>query len=215
MRKGDMSNTMESITSAVMDAYLRRTLTGTIPTFSAPYVAKQLASIFVGCCYRIERVQQAAMLCADRIIRDVPSALCQKTSLFALLELLSLMWTSCLVVSSRGSLLELSVSRKQMYTCREPPRPRLLCSDPRPLILCRFDEPSSYLDVKQRLSAALMIRSLLSPDNYVIAVEHVSTSDADVYLRLTYLMCHRICPCLITFLITYVCSTAARLFTVS
>ncbi len=35
-----------------------------------------------------------------------------------------------------------------------------------------FDEPSSYLDVKQRLKAARMIRSLLGPNNYVIAVEH-------------------------------------------
>ena len=35
-----------------------------------------------------------------------------------------------------------------------------------------FDEPSSYLDVKQRLKAAKMIRSLLGPNNYVIAVEH-------------------------------------------
>lgn len=35
-----------------------------------------------------------------------------------------------------------------------------------------FDEPSSFLDVKQRLSAARMIRSLLRPDDYVIVVEH-------------------------------------------
>lgn len=35
-----------------------------------------------------------------------------------------------------------------------------------------FDEPSSYLDVKQRLKAATMIRSLLEPTTYVIAVEH-------------------------------------------
>ena len=35
-----------------------------------------------------------------------------------------------------------------------------------------FDEPSSYLDVKQRLNAARIIRSLLKPTNYVIAVEH-------------------------------------------
>ena len=96
MRRGDMSSAMESITHAVMDTYLRKTLTGDNPTFSAPYVAEDLALIFSGCCYRIERVQQAAMVCADRIIRDVPSALCQKSSLFALLELLSLMWISCL-----------------------------------------------------------------------------------------------------------------------
>lgn len=27
-----------------------------------------------------------------------------------------------------------------------------------------FDEPSSYLDVKQRLNAAITIRSLITPD---------------------------------------------------
>ncbi|KAH9236078.1 hypothetical protein K456DRAFT_1543824 [Colletotrichum gloeosporioides 23] len=35
-----------------------------------------------------------------------------------------------------------------------------------------FDEPSSYLDVKQRLAAARIIRSLLRDDDYVIVVEH-------------------------------------------
>lgn len=35
-----------------------------------------------------------------------------------------------------------------------------------------FDEPSSYLDIKQRLKAAEVIRQLLKPDNYVVAVEH-------------------------------------------
>ena len=35
-----------------------------------------------------------------------------------------------------------------------------------------FDEPSSYLDVKQRLNAARMIRKMLAPEKYVIVVEH-------------------------------------------
>jgi len=35
-----------------------------------------------------------------------------------------------------------------------------------------FDEPSSYLDVRQRLHAAKVIRELLKVDNYVIVVEH-------------------------------------------
>ena len=35
-----------------------------------------------------------------------------------------------------------------------------------------FDEPSSYLDVNQRLKAARVIRSLLKPESYVICVEH-------------------------------------------
>ncbi|XP_046408617.1 protein Pixie [Ischnura elegans] len=35
-----------------------------------------------------------------------------------------------------------------------------------------FDEPSSYLDVKQRLKAAVTIRSLIHPDKFIIVVEH-------------------------------------------
>lgn len=33
-----------------------------------------------------------------------------------------------------------------------------------------FDEPSSYLDVKQRLHAATLIRQTITSDNYVIVV---------------------------------------------
>lgn len=35
-----------------------------------------------------------------------------------------------------------------------------------------FDEPTGYLDIKQRLSAARLIRSLIGDKNYVIVVEH-------------------------------------------
>lgn len=36
-----------------------------------------------------------------------------------------------------------------------------------------FDEPSSFLDVQQRLAAAKLIRSLAEdPSKYVIVVEH-------------------------------------------
>ncbi|EPY39338.1 ATP-binding protein cassette, sub-family E, member 1 [Angomonas deanei] len=35
-----------------------------------------------------------------------------------------------------------------------------------------FDEPSSYLDVRQRITAAQVIRSILTETNYVIVVEH-------------------------------------------
>lgn len=35
-----------------------------------------------------------------------------------------------------------------------------------------FDEPSSYLDVKQRLNAARTIRSLIHPDKYVLVLRY-------------------------------------------
>ncbi len=40
--------------------------------------------------------------------------------------------------------------------------------------VCRymFDEPSSYLDIRQRLRAAQAIRSMLADNSYVIVVEH-------------------------------------------
>ncbi|KAK8055377.1 Phosphatidylinositol 4-kinase STT4 [Apiospora rasikravindrae] len=96
MHRTEVSSVMEGITTAVMERYLSKTIEGKSSTFSAQYAASQLATVFCGCCHRIQRVQQAAFACADKIIREVPSALCQRSSLFALLELLSLMWTSCL-----------------------------------------------------------------------------------------------------------------------
>jgi phosphatidylinositol 4-kinase A len=96
MSKGELSSAMEGVAAAVMDKYIQKTQSGAEPTFSAQYAAEQLATIFCSCCHRIERVQQAAFVCADRFLREIPSALCYRSSLFALIELLSLMWSSCL-----------------------------------------------------------------------------------------------------------------------
>lgn len=91
-----MENCMVAISDEVINTYLERTLSRQNKDVSAPLIAKQLAQIFAGCCHRIARVQQVAITCADRIIDQIPSSLCQKSSLFALLELLTIMWTSCL-----------------------------------------------------------------------------------------------------------------------
>lgn len=91
-----MENCMISIADEVMGVYLSGTLNARQERRSAPYVASQLAAIFSGCCHRILRVQQVAASCADKVISQMPSSLCQKTSLFALLELLTMMWSSCL-----------------------------------------------------------------------------------------------------------------------
>lgn len=54
-----------------------------------------------------------------------------------------------------------------------------------------FDEPSSYLDVKQRLNAAQIIRSLLGPTKYVICVEHdLSVLDYLSVLSVSYMVYH-------------------------
>ena len=91
-----MGNCMLAITLGSVDTYLQRVLSGRGQGFAAPQVALQLVTLFEGCCHRISKVQHAAVSSADRIIAQIPSALCQKASLFALLELLTLMWKSCL-----------------------------------------------------------------------------------------------------------------------
>lgn len=91
-----MENCMGAIADEVMSVYLKGTMGTPSQDNVAPKVAEQLAAMFTGCCNRISRVQQIAASCADKIVHHMPSALCQKSSLFALLELLTIMWTSCL-----------------------------------------------------------------------------------------------------------------------
>ena len=96
INRNELGGCMEAVADHVMAIYLRRTLSGRYADSSAPYVAKQLATILTGCCHRISRVQRIAATCADKLINQMPSCLCQRSSLFALLELLTLMWSSCL-----------------------------------------------------------------------------------------------------------------------
>lgn len=95
-KSGPLSNCLLAIALNAVDVYLEITCTGRSQAFAAPQLAQQLARFFEGCCHRIDKVQHVAIAAADRIISQTPSALCQKTSLFAMLELLSLMWTACL-----------------------------------------------------------------------------------------------------------------------
>ncbi|RJE23272.1 phosphatidylinositol 4-kinase [Aspergillus sclerotialis] len=92
----EMASCMNAIAEKVVTCYISMTVSGKYEDFSVPFLAKQLADLFVACCHRIERVQSVAVLCANKIIGECPSALCQKYSLFALLELLTVMWASCL-----------------------------------------------------------------------------------------------------------------------
>lgn len=96
LRNKEMGNCMVAIAESGVRSYLKKTVSGGFQSFSAPYVAQQLATFFTGCCHRVLQAQKVAIHCADIIIQQVPSALCQRASLFALLELLSMMWNSCL-----------------------------------------------------------------------------------------------------------------------
>lgn len=91
-----MGNTMLAIALNAVDIYLQTAIAGKKQNFAASQVAAQLATFLEACCHRILKVQQAAVSAVDRIVNALPSVLCQKSALFALLELLTLMWKSCL-----------------------------------------------------------------------------------------------------------------------
>ncbi|KAI9924157.1 hypothetical protein ASPWEDRAFT_26247 [Aspergillus wentii DTO 134E9] len=92
----EMASCMNAIAEKVVNCYLMVTISGKHEDYSAPFLSKELAKFFVACCHRIDRVQNVAVLCANKIIEECPSALCERHSLFALLELLTVLWSSCL-----------------------------------------------------------------------------------------------------------------------
>ncbi|KAK2768778.1 phosphatidylinositol-4- kinase [Arachnomyces sp. PD_36] len=92
----ELGNCVKAIADKVVLMYLERSLSGKYYRFSAPYIAHELADMFTACCHRIEKVRQVAAASANKVVSQTPSALCDKKSLFTLLELLTIMWSSCL-----------------------------------------------------------------------------------------------------------------------
>ena len=90
-----MQRCMLALSEDILTTFIRSSI-GPSQINSAPRIADQLVALFSGCCQSNVRVQQVAFRFADKIIGQRPASLCQKASLFALFELLSMMWTSCL-----------------------------------------------------------------------------------------------------------------------
>lgn len=62
--------------------------------FSAESIAQQVTQMLVLCCYGLEDLQDAAIQCCDVLIKKVPSSLCHHSSLFALFDILTLLYNS-------------------------------------------------------------------------------------------------------------------------
>lgn len=96
LRSGDTRRYMSYITMDVVKAYITNVIRGGVPHFAIDKVAAQLKYMLVLCCHRVKSIQDIAFECCNVLIASVPSSLCQKVSLFALLDLLTLLWSSCL-----------------------------------------------------------------------------------------------------------------------
>lgn len=95
-RYSALGSCMEAVAIRAIDIYLSNTNPESKTIFYTPEVADQLALVLEACCHRVAEVQRVAYVCADRIIDRIPSVLCQRASLFTLLDLLTIMWASCL-----------------------------------------------------------------------------------------------------------------------
>lgn len=96
LRESDMGAGLSAIAMEVVKSYVQKARPAKDDDYAAPYMARQLVEIFSGCCHRSAKMQEIARATADYIINYAPSALVQKSSIFALLELLSILWSSCL-----------------------------------------------------------------------------------------------------------------------
>ncbi len=100
IKSGDINKYISKITLDIANLYILSVKRGGAAKFSADNVAKQLKKILTLCCHRISELQEVAFKCCDLIIKNLPSCLCNKESLYALVELLSLLFESCLDADS-------------------------------------------------------------------------------------------------------------------
>ncbi len=202
-QKSHMGACLGSIATKVVDRYTQKAVAAKEEDFSAPYVSRQLARILSGCCHRSSKMQQVARAAANHIITLAPSALCQKSALFALLELLSLMWSSCLdadtdeyewrpsLTSTRGKItIELSddyaFRRRTLHTLHSDARNWVTMVmgvaplDVKGLLqtyLSEFDDAGAYGHVSLGRSFALEMGSMIPSMEYRLnALDHKNDS---------------------------------------
>ncbi|RMZ83002.1 hypothetical protein DV737_g1760, partial [Chaetothyriales sp. CBS 132003] len=87
---------LSAIADDIVQRYTQKVVAAKDEEFSASHVSAQLAHIFSACCHRSQKMQEVARRSANTIISQAPSALIQQPALFALLELLTIMWSACL-----------------------------------------------------------------------------------------------------------------------
>ena len=91
-----LGDCMKAVAVNATEHAIRLVLNVEEQSMTSKTLAEQLASFLQSCCHRVPVVQQMAYTCVERIMDQAPSTLCQKTSLVALLDLLTTMWSSCL-----------------------------------------------------------------------------------------------------------------------
>ena len=85
---------LRSISFQIVKEYIALITTGANRQFSADHIAEQLTKMLTMFTYSIPEMQDASVQCSDLLVSKVPSSLCHKKSLFALFDLLTLLFQS-------------------------------------------------------------------------------------------------------------------------
>lgn len=94
MRTSGIDKYIGSIAFQINKDFIELVHCGADKQFSADNIAEQLTHMLTLCCYGQEDLQDAAIKCCDLLINKVPSSLCHHRSLFALFDLLTLLYDS-------------------------------------------------------------------------------------------------------------------------
>ncbi|KAI5291115.1 phosphatidylinositol-4- kinase [Ascosphaera aggregata] len=92
----DMSGCMKAIVDKVVSIYLEKCLRSSSVRLTASHISSTLADIFIYCCHRVDTVRQISAASASKIVESCPFSLCNKRAISTLLDLLSVMWLSCI-----------------------------------------------------------------------------------------------------------------------
>lgn len=95
-RSGEFYKYMSHIAVDVTKLYITNVIKGGKEEFTISKVSEELKEMFILCCHRVQAIQEVSYGCCDLVVNAVPAALCREVSLYALLDLLTLVWTSCL-----------------------------------------------------------------------------------------------------------------------
>lgn len=96
LRTSGVDKYIGHIAFKVVQDYIALVGRGADRRFMLLSIAAQLTNMLALCCHRMEDLQDAALQCCDLLITSVPLSLCNRTSLFTLLDLLTVLFRSLL-----------------------------------------------------------------------------------------------------------------------
>lgn len=92
--KANIEKFIGSIAISVVQKFSKLTITAHSPYFTSDNAAAQLTKILILCVHRNYDLQDAAFQCATALMHKLPTTLCNRTSLYTLLDLLTTMYES-------------------------------------------------------------------------------------------------------------------------